>query len=355
MTHRAAGVHIEEFDPATDGDALRACYRMFDGASAVDDPNGPRIDLAATSPPAPLRGLMQGGRSFVGWWSHGLDGHPQRAFLAADARSGEPAACCVLELPSRDDTGIAFCLLVVPPERRRHGIGTALLVHARDQARRAGRSMLIAETRQPSAGDDFARAIGAQAGGTTDQRRVLDVDADHAARLAVLRPGVQSHAQGYEVLSWSGPARAPDVENVAAVVAAMADAPRPGGLAPERWDAERVRAEETHTAALGLTVHSVAARHGGSGELAALTQACIDPMLPGWAFQLATVVTRPHRGHNLGLLVKVTMHELLRAQHPDVRRIMTTNDASNRHIIAVNDQLGYRAIDTFVSWELAVG
>jgi RimJ/RimL family protein N-acetyltransferase len=214
--------------------------------------------------------------------------------------------------------------------------------------------MLVGESRDASAGAGFAAAVGARRGGTTDQRRVLDVDADLPGRLADLTVLAGRRASGYSLQSWSGMAAEPDVDQLAAVIEAIADAPRPGSMKAEQWDAARVRADEARSLALGLTVHSIAARHDQSGELAALTQVCIDPLLPGWAFQLLTVVARRHRGHRLGLLVKVAMHRLLVEQRLGVRRIMTTNEASNQPMIGINEQLGYRITDTFASWELPV-
>jgi GNAT superfamily N-acetyltransferase len=347
-------MRIEQFDPAADGARLQALYRVVQAASAVDDPNGPRISLPlAHRPETAVRGLMQGGRSFVGSWSLGLDGHPQQTWLAC-GDDGEPVGGCVLELPQGEEARIALCFVVVSPGERRRGTGSALLAHCRAQARSSGRALLVGETRQPSSGSDFAQAAGARRGGTIDQRRVLDVDAGLPPRLDELRAGAELRASGYTLSHWSGPATDGDLDEVAAVVEAVADAPRPGSMQAERWDAARVRAAEQRAVGVGLTVRSVVARHDASGELAALTQVCLDPALPGWAFQLLTAVQRPHRGHSLGLLVKTAMHQWLATDAPGVHRIMTTNDASNAHMIAINDRLGYRVTDTFVSWEMAV-
>ena len=54
-----------------------------------------------------------------------------------------------------------------------------------------------------------------------------------------------------------------------------------------------------------------------------------------------TVVTRKHRGHRLGLLVKIAMLELLATAEPQLERIATWNAQANEHMIAVNEALGY--------------
>jgi RimJ/RimL family protein N-acetyltransferase len=71
----------------------------------------------------------------------------------------------------------------------------------------------------------------------------------------------------------------------------------------------------------------------------------VDPAIPDWGFQMLTAVTREHRGHRLGLLVKIAMLELLAAEEPQVERIETFNAESNGHMIAVNEALGYTVVD----------
>ena len=55
-------------------------------------------------------------------------------------------------------------------------------------------------------------------------------------------------------------------------------------------------------------------------------------------------MTRPHRGHRLGLLLKTAMLEGLVAAEPQVDQIASGNAAANAHMIAVNEQLGYEVV-----------
>jgi len=89
--------------------------------------------------------------------------------------------------------------------------------------------------------------------------------------------------------------------------------------------------------------------------LAALTQVSVDPPDPGWAFQLITAVTAAHRGHRLGLLVKVAMLEWLATAEPQLKRITTWNAEDNKYMIAVNEALGYTVFGApATSWRLDV-
>jgi hypothetical protein len=57
-------------------------------------------------------------------------------------------------------------------------------------------------------------------------------------------------------------------------------------------------------------------------------------------FQEDTAVVRAHRGHRLGLRLKVEMLRVLRDRERGIRQIDTWNALSNSHMIAVNDALG---------------
>jgi RimJ/RimL family protein N-acetyltransferase len=81
--------------------------------------------------------------------------------------------------------------------------------------------------------------------------------------------------------------------------------------------------------------------HEETGEIAALTQVFVDPGEPTWGHQGLTGVTRPHRGHRLGLLTKAAMLDWLATAEPGIERIETNNAAANSYMIAVNEALGY--------------
>ena len=187
----------------------------------------------------------------------------------------------------------------------------------------------------------------------TAVRRVLALETcPRSSRRAA--GGGRARGRGYTAATWYGPAPEDPVGEVAALNAAMADAPREPGQEAQAWDAARVRLDERRVAATGVRAHVVAARAPGPGGLAALTQVCVDPALPEWGFQELTAVARPHRGHRLGLLLKLEMLDLLAAREPQVTQIVTMNADGNQHMIAINEQLGFRVLSRWPSWELDV-
>ncbi len=288
---------------------------------------------------------------FRSWWAFGFADNPMQTWLATDD-SGQPVGSYVVELPQRENLRNAFGYVIVTPARRRQGIGTRLLAHMAAASARAGRSLLMSATRIGAPGNEFAGATGGTAG-MLDVRRMLDVDASLRSRLPGLRAAAEQHAAGYALRSWDGPTPDEFVEGLCANFTAMSDAPHDPAFEPEVWDAARLRATEERVIAQGTRWHSLAAI-AADGDVAAITQLNVDPGRPDWGWQEITAVTRPHRGHRLGLLVKVAMLELLAEREPAVRRIMTFNSEPNVHMIAVNEQLGYRVTDYFQSWEHGV-
>jgi GNAT superfamily N-acetyltransferase len=329
-------MQVERFDPVTDGACVRACHDIYLSGLPDDDPLGP--------PMSP--------RVFAGWLALGWTEDPVETWLARDD-SGVPCGWYALNLPQRENRQLAGLNLVVQAGRRRAGRGTALLRHAAGRARQAGRTALEMDALEGSPGAAFAGTLKVRPSITAVQRVLALADLP-AGRRAALRGEAEPAALGYTVATWHGPAPEDTVHEVAVLNGALADAPREAGQEAQTWDAARVRLDERRVAAMGVRAHVVAARAPGTGELAALTQVCVDPAMPEWGFQELTAVARPHRGHRLGLVLKLAMLDLLAAREPQVTRVITGNADGNQHMIAINEQLGFAVIGRWPSWELDV-
>ncbi len=332
----AMRMHIERVDLA-DAQTVRACHEGYLAAERVDEPDGP----------------WMGERLFGGWLACGWGGYPSEAWLAREA--GPVAGWYRMELPDLEDLHRAWLGLTVRPEARRRGTGRALLRHAAARAQADGRSVLAWETRGGTPGEPFSRSAGATPE-FVDIQRVQDLGRLETSTLVALRESAERAAADYSLVSWTGLVPEELLEQVAQLFAALNDAPRSQDSEPGVWDARRVRERvNALRPRFGLREYSVAARHDASGELAALTQVAVDPADHGWGHQMITAVTRKHRGHRLGLLVKTAMLEALRISEPQIERIDTWNAEANRHMIAVNEALGYRiAGQPLTRWRLDV-
>jgi GNAT superfamily N-acetyltransferase len=325
---------IDQFDASTDAEQLRSCFDIITASQRQDEP-----DL-------PVRSLT----SLRNRWTTGFAGNRRQTWLGV-TDAGQPVGCYMLTLPDDENRDMAWCTLTVAPDRRRLGAGTALLAHCASQARLAGRARLTGEARDGSPGSAFMAATGAT-GGLTEIIRRLDIDAGMPGRIAGLRAAARPHASGYSLVSWSGASPADTIDDQALLSGAMADAPRDADVEPEVWDAERIRDLERRCFASGQQFYSVAARHELTGRLVAITQVFVEEGTPGWGFQMTTAVLPAHRGHRLGLLVKAQMLDLLVAHEPGITHILTGNGASNQHMIAINEQLGFVVTSAYRNWEL---
>ncbi len=83
------------------------------------------------------------------------------------------------------------------------------------------------------------------------------------------------------------------------------------------------------------------------------TRGEVGPEQPERGFHVLTALVRAHRGHRLGLLLKLGMMERPAEAEPQVRQLFTMNTETNEHMIAINETLGYRVLGKPArSWEL---
>jgi GNAT superfamily N-acetyltransferase len=321
-------MRIVRLDPA-DVDAARACHDVHVAAQSADDPAEPPQSLQV----------------FSAWLRTGWESNPGEVWFVPGDSDGSAVAWYRIELPDLENRDRAFTIPVVHPASRRRGIGGELLRHSAARASENGRTVLDTIVLEGSAGEAFARHAGLTPG-LAEARRMLDLRKVPAGQFARLRETAAEKAAGYTLVSWTGVTPDEHLGRVAGAFNAMNDAPRDEGWEEDIWDAQRVR--ERADGILRLTDvrgYSVAALHDATGEMAALTEVEIDPEIPGWGFQGLTAVTRPHRGHRLGLLTKATMLQWLAEAEPKLERIVTGNAASNKHMIAVNEALGFELLE----------
>ena len=325
--------------PWVAGDELstKACYDATTAVMRADDPLAPPMSERT------WRAILKS------------PAEPAQTWYVPGDTLGTALALYHLRLPDRENLDRASLWLEVRPEHRRRGIGSALLRHAAQRAGEDGRSVFGAWPIEESAGAAFARRFGGEPG-LADARRVQVLAKLPAGTVALLRERAAQAAAGYSLVSWTG--RTPDeyLAGFAAVHNAMGDAPREPGREARVWDAQRIREHlDDQRELFGSRGYFIAAMQSRTGEMAAITQVEVDPEFPQWGNQQITAVARPHRGHRLGLLVKAAMLEWLASAEPQLQRIVTWNAASNEHMVAINEDLGYELLNPQTRYyELAV-
>jgi GNAT superfamily N-acetyltransferase len=286
----------------------------------------------------------------------------QRDELWLGSVGGVPMALCSLSLPLLDNLMTASVDIRVLPSFRRRGHGTTMLAHVIDRARSQGRSRLLSEACEPastaagtppSAGAAFAAGVGARPV-TAEVRRLLRIADLDEAELSRLRADAVLRSAGYSLLQWEGSAPDGLVDDLAVLLSRMAtDAPLEDmDWEPEHWNAHRYREQEGSIAARGRDRLVTVARHDESGRVVAFSDIGIASDPPEIAYQWSTIVLAEHRGHRLGMLVKLANLEFLRASHPRVETVNTWNAGVNAHMVSINEAIGFRPIERWREWQL---
>ncbi|GGM13606.1 MULTISPECIES: GNAT family N-acetyltransferase [Micromonospora] len=318
-----------------------------------------RIGVAAGDADLPDLPVVR--RRFEGALRHPMPGNlPVWALARLD---GVPAGYYAVELPQLDNTDNATIDLVVHPAYRRRGVGRALHAHALGLLRERGRKRLVGmavdalpggPSRSP-AGSAFAASTGA-APVLVEARRRLDVTTVEQAALDAALAEAWTRADGYRLVGWRQNTPEEYVADIAYLDGRlMMDAPL-GDLEwePEAVDAERVRGAERALDARGRRRYHQGVVHVASGRVVAWTLLDVDPDASWHAFQQITLVDPAHRGHRLGLIVKIENLRYAMTHEPQLRVVDTWNATTNQHMIAINEQLGYRPVDNWTDWQLTL-
>jgi GNAT superfamily N-acetyltransferase len=279
--------------------------------------------------------------------------------LYVGAVDGVPVVSMLTRLPVHDNLTLANAAVQVHPDHRRRGYGRWAVEAVSELMRAEGRHKVLCEvpaatrTSVPSEGELFAVAVGARRM-TVEKRRMLDVARVSDAQIATLLDEARAAASGYSVIAWRGRSPERSVAGMAALRALMSTDPPQGELElePEPWDAARLVEVERSVFARGRQVLVVAARHDASGELVGYTNIGVPAGGGTVGYQWDTIVRADHRGHRLGLLVKLENLRELKAQLPEVRYLNTWNDDANSFMLAVNERLGYQVMEGWSEWQL---
>ncbi len=185
----------------------------------------------------------------------------------------------------------------------------------------------------------FARAMGAESVHEEDHL-VLDLpmDADHLRRLEARA------ASDYEIVRWHG--RCPDdlIEAYASMRTQMNQDVPTGELDHEAvvMTPERIRSGEERLAKSYDICVAVARRADGVLGGSSLV---FLPRGRDLALQDDTLVMPDHRGHRLGLALKLATYAAITTQHPERTRFHTWTDPENHAMQATNTVFGYRPVE----------
>jgi GNAT superfamily N-acetyltransferase len=303
-----------------------------------------------------------------------LDPHVPKHLLVArvdDAIVGRG----VYETIDDADAPEGWLVLEVLPAFRRRGIGSTLLNAIRGMARAEGRTslqgyQLVAsgwntETLAAPTGfgglplAEAGTAFALSSGFTLEQvERVsrLPLPLDTASLRARLEAAGAASGPDYRPVLWEGATPEQWLDDVAVLAARIVrEAPFAGlDMTEEKWDAARVRDEDERESTSPRIRLTAAALHVPSGRLVGYSQLSLPPAHDRSVDQGNTIVLTEHRGHRLGMLIKLANLLALQEGHAGYPSVTTYNAEENRHMLSVNEDLGFVPIGYEGAWRQAL-
>lgn len=269
------------------------------------------------------------------------------------------------------DAGECWAAVAVLPDFRSRGIGSALYERLEWMARGAGRTTIQNQTTFPAGvgGDGIAAPTGfgsvpvdlpstrflLRYGFSLEQvgrfsSLPLPVDAGiFSSRLT----DAIAAAAGYRTVTWQG--RTPEewVDGMALMRTRMStDAPSAGlEQTEDLWTADRVRSVDDLWAMSPRVLLTTVAVHDTTGQVAGYTELDVPAESDRPVEQVDTLVLRAHRGHRLGMLLKLTNLRELAARFPASTAVETMNAEDNRHMLDVNEAVGFLPICYAARWK----
>ncbi|MPZ54171.1 MAG: GNAT family N-acetyltransferase [Acidimicrobiia bacterium] len=332
--HNDRMLEVREVDP-NDDEVVSAWWRITHEVADHDTPGQPPWRLDA------LRGYM----SFP-WRSQ------ETAHFAAFLDE-EMVGVARVDWSLVDTPHLLSSELMVVPEHRRRGAGASLLDKVIALGRKMGKTTLLAEGSAPphdgppiddpggvfAVNHDFKPAL-------VNHHRVvrLPVDSGATARFDELD-------DEYEIVHWLDHLPEDWIEDRARLAARMVtDAPM-GDLeiTKEKWSSDRFR--EMEELVVSMDSHYVGAGALLDGRLVAATEMSVPNSKGADAHQWDTIVDPDHRGHRLGLRIKLANLKTLMAERPDIERVWTYNASENTPMIRVNDALGFKVGGLLTEWQ----
>jgi GNAT superfamily N-acetyltransferase len=269
---------------------------------------------------------------------------------------GVPVGWSRVTFPERENLDKSWFHLEVDPQHRREGVGAALLEWTENQARAAHRAMLLGEVFVPE-GDREShpdRVFALKRGfslSTIEIVRSLKLPVDPAVMASERARSAAAMGDEYELSTYLD--GVPDELRQGVCDASnrlILDAPTGDvEFEPESLTVDDLQTLLDHIRETGRTMLTTVAVHRDSGVVAAYTDLAWPQVDRDVVFQWGTLVLPEHRGHRLGMAVKVANLEELARLAPERRHVQTMNDEQNPWMVQINKDLGFEIIEEGLS------
>jgi GNAT superfamily N-acetyltransferase len=298
---------------------------------------------------------------------------PKRLFVARVGDRIVARGMCEYQPAAESDT--AWLGVQVLPAFRRQGMGTALADRVEGIAAADGKTKFIVYTVSRDApGERLTAPTGfgsvplhnpevkflLDRGYTLEQVERgsrLELPVDEASLASHYATAAAASGPDYRVHHWADLTPDQWLEDMAILFTRMStDAPTAGLEEPEDpWTVERVVDSDRRAEASPRTQLTAAVEHLPTGRLAGFTVLSIPGERDRAVSQEDTLVLKEHRGHRLGMLLKVANIRYLQRERPGFSAILTFNAEENRHMLGVNEAVGFVPMGYEGAWKKVLG
>lgn len=295
---------------------------------------------------------------------------PKRLFVAR--AEGRIVARGGLSWSNEAGTNVSWIFADVLPAFRNRGIGSALFDHVERQALASRRTILqtdaiyaISEGGEriaPPTGygdlpanDPGVRFLRKRGYSLEQIGRIsfLDLPVEPDLLAKHRREAEAKAGPDYRVVTWVGLTPEQWRADLAQLKNRMSvDEPSAGlEIDEETWDEERVVKHDEAEIAGGRPLLVSAVEHVPSGKLVGINELSVAKDRTRPVGQEDTLVLAEHRGHRLGMLLKVANLQELAKLAPEAPLVFTFNAEENRHMLNVNEAVGFRAVGYDGAWK----
>ncbi|SFS06700.1 Acetyltransferase (GNAT) family protein [Microbacterium sp. cf046] len=313
--------------------------------------------------------LHESAEEVFGFWQDQTD-WTQIGFAAE--RDGRMLGAVKIMIANEPDVSALEFDLMIDPEHWGEGAEEALLAAVETEARERGLRTIQSWTlhRPDTAGPRLAPPTGFGSIPAEDRQSVFmlehaftleqvernsvfDLTGSFAIVEQKLADAFETAGEDYRLVVWTSPTPPEHLDGFAEVLARMStDAPAAGLVIDEQhWDAARVQRRDARLKAQGLTVSVACVQHVPTGAIAAYNELVIADDHTGATQQYGTLVLKDHRGHRLGTIVKCANLLRWRDLVPESPRVSTFNAEENRHMLDINEAIGFVPASYAGAWK----
>lgn len=260
----------------------------------------------------------------------------------------------LVNLPMSDNPHLAYLDVYVDWAQRRRGVGTLLLAEVERRAGVAGRMTTLVDVFTlpggTSPGSAFAEARGYSLGNREGVKAIYLAESEK--RWAELEGDAAAALGDYRVLEWDTVVPEEYAVGYCAMLGGFIAMVPTGELEimDGDWTIERLRASEQHARDIDQR-KILAVAVAPDGTLAGCTDLRVNLANTATAYIGMTMVMPEHRGHRLGLAMKLATHRTLRAEYPECELVVTSNADVNEQMNAINQALGYRVVEQLLEYQ----